>query len=98
MHGLTNVDTFLYLVVTEGVYGRRAIVQLPLNAVSSNDLKRPRAIQSLLKGDSRIYQFITICDRLRENQAYWIDVQLAQCAFLVLLVKNCQSSDFVIST
>ena len=30
----------------------------------------------------------SICDRLRENPAYWIGVQ---CAFLVLLVENYQS-------
>ena len=38
-----------------------------------------------------------ICDRLRENPAYGINAQVAQCAFLVPQVKNCQTSDFVIS-
>ena len=37
------------------------------------------------------------CDRLRENPAYGINAQVAQCAFLVPRVKNCQNSDFVIS-
>ena len=40
---------------------------------------------------------IIICDRLRENPAYGINAQVAQCAFLVPRVKNCQTSDFVIS-
>ena len=38
----------------------------------------------------------SICDRIWENPPYGINAQFAQCAFLVLLVKNCQSSDFVI--
>ena len=38
-----------------------------------------------------------ICDRLRENPAYGINAQVAQCAFLVPRVKNCPTSDFVIS-
>ena len=38
-----------------------------------------------------------ICDRLRENPAYGINAQVAQCSFLVARVKNCQTSDFVIS-
>ena len=42
-------------------------------------------------------EMITICDRLRENPAYGINAQVAQCAFLVPRVKNCQTSDFVIS-
>ena len=40
---------------------------------------------------------LLICDRLRENPAYGINAQVAQCAFLVPRVKNCQTSDFVIS-
>ena len=40
---------------------------------------------------------IHICDRLRENPAYGINTQVVQCAFLVHQVKNCQTSDFVIS-
>ena len=34
---------------------------------------------------------------VRENPAYGINAQVAQCAFLVPRVKNCQTSDFVIS-
>ena len=37
-----------------------------------------------------------ICDRIWENPPYGINAQFAQCAFLVPLVRNCQSSDFVI--
>ena len=37
-----------------------------------------------------------ICDRLRENPAYGIIAQIAQCAFIVHQVQNCQSPAFVI--
>ena len=37
-----------------------------------------------------------ICDRIWENPLYGINAQFAQCAFLVPLVRNCRSSDFVI--
>ena len=39
---------------------------------------------------------LSICDRIWENPPYGINAQFAQCAFLVPLVRNCQSSDFVI--
>ena len=40
--------------------------------------------------------FLDKCDRIWENPPYGINVQFAQCTFLVPRVKNCQSSDFVI--
>ena len=40
---------------------------------------------------------IDICDWIRENPPYGINVQFAQCAFLVPKVKICQSPDFVVS-
>ena len=39
---------------------------------------------------------VIIGDRIWENPPYGINAQFAQCAFLVPLVRNCQSSDFVI--
>ena len=40
---------------------------------------------------------IHICDQIWQNSPYGIRARFAQCAFLVAQVKNCLSSDFVIS-
>ena len=49
------------------------------------------------KSCSSFSESFDICDRLWEHPAYGINAQVAQCAFLVAQVKNCQTSDFVIS-
>ena len=38
-----------------------------------------------------------ICDRILQNPTYGTCAQLAQCAFLVPQVKNCQTSNFVVA-
>ncbi len=42
------------------------------------------------------YAYIYICDRICENPACRENAQVAQCAFLVPRVENCQSPVFVI--